>query len=267
MPASCRWPYRQDDPVWAADVMWSRDAVIDVHRRYNGASRTEASRLLRPFTSGNTIGNEGCLLTCLAMVLRLLTPPGQHWTPRTLNRFAHKHHYYTPAGLAMATLYADIVSHASQGEVQLLLKEEYLPGESEWPRTHASTCLPFRAYRTLTKQSRQDVALVLKTGTYDDTMASHFVVVDPVDPGRPDDDDFKVLDPGEPIPSTKRPWLLSDSSRRIREDDQINTAWRRDGIDDLQLGGVWVFARWMSADEELLGGRFITRLGSLVRDR
>jgi hypothetical protein len=160
--------------------MWSREAVMEVHRRYNRASPAEASGLLREFSSGNTIGDEGCLLTCLAMVLRLLAPKGQHWTPRTLNKFDHRHHYYTPAGLAMVTLYADIVSHASDGEVQLLLKEDYLSGEPGWPQTHGPTCLPLRAYRTLTQQAREDVALVLKTGTYDDAVASHFVVVDPV---------------------------------------------------------------------------------------
>src|SRR5438309_1261193 len=133
MTASIRWPYRQDDPIWNDDPMWSRAAVIEVHQRYNGASHSAASKLLRRFSSGSTIGNEGCLLTCLAMVLRLLGQPGHRWTPRTLNRFAHEHHYYTPAGLAMATLYADIVCHASDGQAQLVLKEEYLSGESRWP--------------------------------------------------------------------------------------------------------------------------------------
>src|SRR4051794_23881133 len=109
---STRWPYRQDDPAWANDVMWSRGKVIEVHKRYNGASESAASRLLHPFDSGNTIGNETCLLTCLAMVLRLLASHDQHWTPSTLNRFGHDRHYYTPAGLAMTTLYADIVSDA-----------------------------------------------------------------------------------------------------------------------------------------------------------
>ena len=106
-------PYRQDDPTWGRELMWDRAKVMEVHRRYNDASEQEASGLLRDFRgSGNTIANEGCLLTCLAMVLRLLAPRGS-WTPGTLNKFARQGIYYTPAGLSMATLYADIVCEAS----------------------------------------------------------------------------------------------------------------------------------------------------------
>src|SRR5216683_5962748 len=136
MTAAVRWPYRQDDPAWKDDVMWSRAAVMDVHQRYNRASKTAASRLLRQFESGNTIDNEGCLVASLAMVLRLLARRGPYWTPRTLNRFARQRLYYTPPGLAMATLYADLVLEASNGEVQLVLKEEYLPGERGWARVY-----------------------------------------------------------------------------------------------------------------------------------
>ena len=75
-------PYRQDDPTWGRQLMWDRAKVMEVHRRYNDASEQEASGLLRDFRgSGNTIANEGCLLTCLAMVLRLLAPRGKQWTP------------------------------------------------------------------------------------------------------------------------------------------------------------------------------------------
>jgi hypothetical protein len=263
-----KWPYRQDDRAWATKVMWSRDTVIEVHRRYNNASPAEASKLLRLFHDGNTIGNEGCLLTCLAMVLRLLAPKGQHWTPKTLNRFAQKHHYYTPAGLAMATLYADIVSEASKGKVQLLLKGDYLPGERGWSRTYASTCLPLRAYRTLAKEVRKEarleIAVMLKTGTYDDTVASHFVLVDPKNPGRPDDNNVPVLDPAQPLSSKRRPWRLSDSARHIRCEPDIDKEWRKHRIGYLQLGGVWVFAR--SSHRKPLGRDFIAALSVIGGD-
>jgi hypothetical protein len=259
-------PYRQFDPAWGKDLMWDRAKVIEVHRRYNGDSQAAAEELLHHYRGGNTIAKEGCLLTCLAMVLRLLRPRGRGTTPRALNKFAHQQHYYTLAGLAMATLYADIVCEASKGEVQLLLKEEYLSGEPDWPEgTHASECLPLRAYRMLSRRERRDVVIVLKIGTYDDTLASHFVVVDPGNPGPPDDDDVPILDPAQPMNSTKRVWRLSDSSRRMRQEDEIDKEWRRHRIGDLQLAGVWVFARWESADQDLLGRRFIVRLGSLVQ--
>ena len=199
------------------------------------------------------------------MVLRHLAPRGRYWTPRKLNKFASDQLYYTRAGLAMVTLYADIVCEASKGEVQLLLKEEYLSGEPNWPGTQASECLPLRAYQMLSRAERQDVVIVLKIGTYDDTFASHFVVVDPANPGSPEDDDVPILDPAQPMNSAKRIWHLSDSSRRMRQDDKIDKEWRQHRIGDLQLAGVWVFARWGRADQTLLGHRFIVRLSSLVQ--
>lgn len=78
------------------------------HQQYSHANKTEASQLPRHFRTGNTIGNEGCLLTSLAMVLRLLDPHPDRWSPKTLNAFAHEHLYYTRCGLSMATLYADL---------------------------------------------------------------------------------------------------------------------------------------------------------------
>src|SRR5260370_7617675 len=104
MKQLARWPFRQDDPAWAADPMWDRQAVIAVHQQYNHARKKDASELLRPFPDGNTIGNEGCLLTCLAMVLHLLDRSSVRWSPKTLNAFAKKHLYYTQCGVSMVTL-------------------------------------------------------------------------------------------------------------------------------------------------------------------
>lgn len=259
-------PYRQNDPAWKSDLMWDRAKVIEVHQCYNGASRAQAEKLLYEYrgqNGGNTIGHEGCLLTSLAMVLRLLAPRGRRWTPRTLNKFAQENHYYTPAGLAMATLYADIVCEASKGEVQLLLKEEYLSGERSWPETRASNCQPVRAYRMLSRSERRDIVIVLKIGIYDDTIASHFVVVDLLNPGGPDEDDVPILDPAQPVKPLKRVWRLSDSAQWIRREVQIENEWRLKRIGDLQLAGVWVFARWKSADQDMLGGAFIAKLAEL----
>jgi hypothetical protein len=161
-----RWPFRPDVPEWADQVMWDRDQVIATHMRGNGKSLRVASDLLRRFPRGNTIRNEGCLLTSLAMVLLLLdrSARGRSWTPATLNAKAHKLTYYTPAGLSMQPLYADIVSEVTGGEVQMCAKEEYLSGEPSWPRTYASTSWLVRAYRQLSPSARRNFAVMLKTG-------------------------------------------------------------------------------------------------------
>lgn len=257
------WPFRQDDPQWSSDLMWKRDDVMAVHQEYNHKAKAEASRLLRKFSDGNTIGNEGCLLTCLAMILRILDQrPKQNWSPRTLNTYAQKCRYYTPCGLSMATLYADLVCEASKGDVQLLLKEEYLSGEEGWEKpTYANTCLPLRAYRALTELDRKDIVIMVKVGTYDDTIGSHFLLVDQAKPGKPADKDFIVLDPAEPLPAEplgeKAIWRLSNSCDRIRQDKKINQEWKKANVVNLQLAGVWVFARWLSATDKCLGKAFL----------
>jgi hypothetical protein len=250
-------PFRQDDPEWSSDTMWNRDDVMAVHQKYNRKTKAEASGLLRYFRGGNTIGNEGCLLTCLAMILRILDQSQkQYWSPRTLNNYAQEQCYYTTCGLSMATLYADLVCEASKGEVQLLLKEEYLSGEEGWEPTYANTCLPLRAYRALTEPDRKNVVIMVKVGTYDDTVGSHFLLMDQAKPGKPADKDFIVLDPAEP-PGEKATWRLSESCHRIRQDPKINQAWKKAKVVNLQLAGVWVFARWPSATDKCLGKAFL----------
>lgn len=191
---------------------------------------------------------------------------GNKWTPKKLNRTAQDHLYCTSAGLSMATLYAD-VCEASKGEVQLLLKEEYLSGETGWPRTTASTCVPLRAFRRMSLRNREDVAVMLKTGTYHDTVGSHFVLVDPLEPGPDDAEDVPILDPAQPLKSSKRPWFLSESARRICEDERIRAEWHRAGIRDLQLAGVWVFARWVSNRDALLDDSFLRAVASVISAR
>lgn len=237
-------PFRQDDPRWAGDRMWDRDLVVKAHVQLNGRPRREAEALMREFEDGNTIGNEGCLLTCLAMVLRLLAPAADPpWTPRTLNAAAHEACFYTPCGLSMAALYADLVSEVSAGLVQLCAKEEYLPGEPGWPRTGARAAPLVRAYRSLPPARRRDVALVVKTGTYDDTVASHYVLLHPGAAEPPDGPDPAILDPARPL-GEAGPWRLTDSARHITRDPEIAAAWKAAGIEPTQLGGAWAFARW-----------------------
>ena len=79
-----RWPFRQSDTEWGGDLMWDRKKVMEVHRRYNPTSPTRPADLLSPHQDGNNISNEGCLITCLAMVLRMLDTRGARWTPRAV---------------------------------------------------------------------------------------------------------------------------------------------------------------------------------------
>ncbi len=211
--------------------------------RAGGMSRSEAESLLWDYPDGNSIGNEGCQLTCLAMVLHLLAVPRRPaWTPRTLNRAAHEGLFYTLSGLGMNTLYADLVSEVSDGAVQLAIGENFLPGEKTWKPAYCDTAPLVRAYRSLTPGDRAGLVLMLKTGTYDDTMASHYVLLDPNSAQPPGDRNAEVLDPAMPAGRSGR-WTLSDSAKWITQDPDIRREWRKAGISDTQVGGAWLFAR------------------------
>ncbi len=250
-------PYRQDDPRWKDDLMWDRDLVIEAHTKLNRRPQNESEELLREFEDGNTIGNEGCMLTCLAMVLQLLAPSeNEVWTPGLLNSKAQQLNYYTPAGISMAPLFADIISELTTGNVQLCAKEEYLAGEATWPRTYVQTSALVRAYRSLPVKKRRDFVVMLKTGTYDDTIASHYVLLRPDRFESPDLADPEILDPAQPLHESGT-WRLSDSAQRICADPDIRRALRENGIDELQIGGAWIFARWRSSQDRLLMGPLI----------
>ena len=237
-------PYRQDDPRWADDLMWDRKLVMRADMELNGRTRAEAAELLHRYPNGNSIGNEGCMLTCMAMAMQLLAPSRRRpWTPAILNRAAHDYYYYTLSGLAMATLYSDLVAEISDGHVQMGLTEEYLPGMPGWKPMTASTAPLVRAYRGLTPAQRSGVVMMIKTGTYDDSVASHFVLLNPNAEQSPDDPNAALLDPAMPK-SGHMPWLLTDSAAWITQDTDIRSAWQRDGITPTQIGGAWVYARW-----------------------
>jgi hypothetical protein len=234
---------RQDDPRWAKDLMWNRRRVMRAARA-GGMRRSEAESLLWDYPDGNSIGNEGCQLTCLAMVLHLLAAPRRPaWTPQTLNRAAHSRLFYTLSGVAMNTLYADLVSEVTGGSVQLAINENYLPGDSKWSPVHCDTSVLVRAYRSLAPGDRAGLVLMLKTGTYDDTMASHYVLLDPNSTQEAGERDAEVLDPAMPAKRTGS-WTLSDSAKWITQDPDIRREWRREGIGETQVGGAWLFARW-----------------------
>lgn len=236
-------PFRQDDPRWAGRVLWKRDVVVRIDTEFNGHPRDEAESLIRRFDDGNTLANEGCLLTCLSMVLRLLDRErSATWTPATLDAETQRLHFSTQSGLSMAPMMADLVSEVTLGAVQLVAKEEYLAGVEGRARVFPHTAPLLRAFRTLEPSARRDVVAMLKTGTWDDTVASHYVLVHPLDEGGPDARDVRLLDPAQPL-ENKAPWTLTDSARRICADEAIAAEWKKAGIGPTQVGGLWLFSR------------------------
>ena len=237
-------PYRQDDPRWGKKRMWDRKEVIKVAREFNDETREDAESLLYPYKDGNNIANEGCMLSCLAMVLKLLAPaarPG--WNPGTLNRAAQDSYYYTRSGLSMVTLYPDLVSEMSEGRVGLVMAQDYLPGVKGWTRVFANSSQLVRAYRALSPGQRSNYLVMIKTGTYDDTAASHYMLLHPNSEQSPDEADALVLDPAEPR-SHKGNWTMTDSAKWILQEPQIKREWRKAGIQPTQIGGAWIFSRW-----------------------
>lgn len=245
--------------------MWDRDKVIDAHVRLNGATTHAAKELLREFQDGgNTIGNEGCLLTCLAMVLRSLHK--RSWTPKALNEYAKKNLFYSPGGISMVPLYADLVLDASSGEVQLCLKEEYLSGEKGWTPVHTLESILVKAYLALPRLARSDFVVMLKTGTHDDSFASHYVILDPNTSAAPKASNVLILDPIMPA-KVKSPdtWTLKDSAKLMCNDKIISKEWKKQHIQPTQISGVWVFARWKHSEQRTMLGKMLSSLCS-VRD-
>jgi hypothetical protein len=98
----------------------------------------------------------------------------------------------------------------------------------------------------LSPNDRSHFAVMLKTGTYDDTFASHYLLLDPDAPGDPDEDDACVLDPAMPL-EKQRPWRLSESAKSIQDDyPEIKAEWKKKHINPMQICGVWLFANWQS---------------------
>jgi hypothetical protein len=204
----------QDDPSWAKTVLWE----------------------------GKTIEDEGCLLTALTMVLRMLdSQKNQYTTPDKLNEFAHEKEFYSIDGKSGVQLYADICLDASNGRVQLIAKEEYLSGEEGWIAHFACDSYLLRTYRVLPLAIRKNYAIMVKIGVHDDTFASHYLIVDPDTPGNLDDNDFNVLDPAQPYDSKATCWTLSSSYVQIRKDPDIATELDECQIEELQISGVWLF--------------------------
>ncbi len=245
-------PMRQHDPRWGNELMWDRALVIKGLTELNGENEEDAQLMIREYEDGNNLANEGCQISALAMALRLFQPNADPpWTPSYLNELAQYFYYYTPAGISLVPIYADLVSDVSGGLVQLALKEEYLSGEPGWPKYYTNTSPLVRAYRSLAVNQRSSYLLMLKTGTWDDTIASHYVLLDPSDDGGVNDQNPLILDPAMPLDKS-RPWRLSDSAQAILEDPGIAAEWQQKGIEATQICGVWVLVRWQEQPRQAI---------------
>ena len=204
----------QDDPRWAKTVMWE----------------------------GGTIEDQGCLLTSLTMVLLMLDSQNNDCTtPDKLNKFAHEKEFYSINGKSGVQLYADMCLDASNGRVQLLAKEEYLSGEEGWIAHFACDSYLLRSYRLLPPAIRQKYAIMVKIGVHDDDFASHYLLVDPDEPGDVNENDFKVLDPAQPYDCKANYWTLSSSYEQIRKNRKIRAELDECQIEELRISGVWLF--------------------------
>jgi hypothetical protein len=237
---SIRWPFRQDDPAWSMEIMWDREMVIDIAQRFNHVSKQKAHDLLCSYPDGNTIGNEGCLLTCLAMVLTLMTK--KLWYPNDLNRIAHKNWYYTRSGISMTPLYADLCCDVTEGKVQLIRKEEYLSGVPGRKKIYADTSLLLSMYRSLPAKERGEMIALIKIGTWDDTIASHYMLIDGERTGNVNNKDIAVLDPAMPL-GRSGDWMMSEAVENLLEDERIRKEWEEKGIERMQIGGAWLFGK------------------------
>jgi hypothetical protein len=103
---------------------------------------------------------------------------------------------------------------------------------------------------------------MIKTGTYDDTFASHFILVDPQ--AKSGENDIAVLDPIQPLNSKAAIWTLSNSSQKLCQDRDVKTEWAALNIAPLQIAGVWVFCSWRPETECVLGQPFIAAVSRLV---
>jgi len=118
-----------------------------------------------------------------------------------------------------------------------------------------------RAYLSLSPRERSGVLVMLKTGTYDDTIASHYVLLDPGSNQAPSTNDALVLDPAMPL-EANGPWRLSDSAKLITEDPEIAAGWKENGITPTRIAGVWAFAKWDAAAAKPLVGSFVNAWAS-----
>ncbi len=250
--ADPEFPMRQHDPRWGSEIMYDRDLVIQGLTELNGERPADAQEMIREYEDGNNLSNEGCQISALAMALRLFQPTSNPpWTPSYLNELAQYFYYYTPSAISLVPPYADLLSDVTEGLVQIALKEEYLSGVPTWPKYHVDTSPLVRAYRSLPADRRSSYLLMLKTGTWDDTIASHYVLLHPDDTSGPDDRDPLILDPAMPLDKSGA-WRLSDSAKAILEDPGIAQEWQDKQIENTQISGVWVIVKWQDTPRQVI---------------
>ena len=253
------WPFRQDDERWGAEEMWHRPTVMCILSKFNHFTSEKANNWMRDFSKNrgsknNDIENEGCLIASLAMVLHLLDhDKRRRWSPKVLNKKAKENFYYSKSGVALVTLYADLVCDVTDGNVQLAAKEEY-PWEPGDGYTTMADCAWANAYISAPEEVRKNFAVMLKIGTHDDTIASHYLLLDPMQTEHSSNP--LVLDPAMPFPISisASGWRLFDSYKRICRDPDIGGELRKQKITKEMVRGVWIFGRWRSQNDTTLLG-------------
>lgn len=208
-------------------------------------SRREAEDLLE---AGTTIRHQGCQLCCIAMVLALLDErPESPWVPPTVLDAARE--FIRADGVSMVPLYADLCADLTGGRVQLLAKEYFAAGGVQ-PRLSQVGLV--RAYRALPDAQRSRLMLMLRIGTHNETVASHYLLVAPTDDSPSDSDNAFVLDPDMAEGAEAQAWTFLDAWHHfvdVRSDGGAKAELvDKERVRPGQVAAVYLFGRRATDD-------------------
>lgn len=242
MAKNTELPFLQTDGDWSETHIWSLRLVS------RAIGSDEAKERLQ---AGTTIRHQGCQLCCLAMVLHQLHPEAvKPWDPLSLLEEA-RDDYLAAGGVSLAPLYADLCADVTDGRVQLLAKEVFAAGGRQPALSEVGLV---RAYRdgSLPKEKRDDLMVMLRIGTHDETVAAHYLLLDPDDSGSADSDDALVLDPDMPERTMRGSWTFADAWRRFldpRTDGGVKAqAVAAEHVESGQVAAVYLFGRRKQRD-------------------
>jgi hypothetical protein len=241
-------PFVQHDKRWAKKRIWNRAKVAQA------VGSKKAGELLE---AGTTFQSQGCQLCCIAMILRLLdVDPARPWDPPTVLRAARRE-FIGDNGVSMVPLYADLCADLTRGRVQLLAKEYYAAGGTQ-PRLSQVGLV--RAYRALPGAERARYVLMLRLGTDDETVASHYLLLAPTDDDQSDSDNVVVLDPDMADGADAEGWTFLDAWDRFMDVDADGGERARlveeDGVRPGQVAAVYLFGRRAEDDYDAVLSAF-----------
>lgn len=244
-------PFLQKDRGWAKERIWDERQVA---RSVGSASK--AKRLL---AAGTTFADQGCQLCSIATALAWLDDGAETpWNPRLVLKGARAD-YIGKSGVAMAPLYADLCTDLTNGRVQMLAKENFAAGGQQ-PRLSQVGLV--RAYRdpALSPKRRAGLLVMLRIGTHDETIPSHYLLISPADAGPPDSDDALVWDPDMPDAPTPGSCTFMEAWRNFAsptaDGGQRARRLKKEKVDAGRVASVYLFGRRAVNDFDSVLGAF-----------